>query len=211
MTQQLETHIENSNDDLLTTLTMLKSSEYSSAPTGTGTAEVLPGLQTISDVLNTMMEKVDTYNEYTRLFDLPAREWTNLHDARKLFQVRMDEWGTLAKFRESRATWFSTHLEALDVEAVRTEINDYFKKAFLLAKDNKDEVAETLLQQVKEEKNNLPMIMLLGNKHMKKQHWNKIFSGMNKLNSPEPPYTLESLRAWKVFDYRKLVEEQSTI
>lgn len=211
MTQHLEKNIEDSNDDLLTTLTMLKSSEYSSAPTGTGTAEVLPGLQTISDVLTAMAEKVDTYNEYTRLFDLPAREWTNLHDARKLFQVRMDEWGTLAKFREKRALWYSTHLDSLDVEVVRTEINEFFKKAFLLSKENKDEVAETLLQQVKEEKANIPMIMLLGNKHMKKQHWNRIFAGMNKLNSPEPPYTLDSLRAWKVFDHRKLVEEQSTI
>lgn len=45
----------------------------------------------------------------------------------------------------------------------------------------------------------------------KKEHWARIFAGMQKPFAPDTAYTLEGLQAWKIFDYKKLIEEQSAI
>ena len=57
----------------------------------------------------------------------------------------------------------------------------------------------------------MPVIIDLGNKNLKREHWAKIFAGMQKPFAPDTSYTLDGLRAWKIFDYKQLVEEQSGI
>ena len=59
-----------------------------------------------------------------------------------------------------------------------------------------------LLDMVRMEKQCMPMILHLGNKALQREHWSKIFAGMQKPYAPDTTYTLDGLRMWKIFDYR---------
>ena len=65
--------------------------------------------------------------------------------------------------------------------------------------------APALLQVV------MPIILELGNKNYKKEHWAEIFKAIGKPYRPDKTYTLDELRKWKVLDHRGAIEEQSAL
>ena len=54
------------------------------------------------------------------------------------------------RWQEKKHKWGTSPLDTLDVEVMRDEVNEFFKTAFTLHKDTKDDVTEYLLDCVKE-------------------------------------------------------------
>eukprot|EP01012_Entosiphon_sulcatum_P032728 TRINITY_DN4157_c0_g3_i1.p1 TRINITY_DN4157_c0_g3~~TRINITY_DN4157_c0_g3_i1.p1 ORF type:complete len:4135 (-),score=940.22 TRINITY_DN4157_c0_g3_i1:62-12466(-) len=209
MSTQLELQIDHMNEELLATMAILNTNDYVNP--NSDTRDVLAQLSGVQESIEEIKQKVEQFTEFQRLFEIPLSEWTNLTAIQKAYQGRFDIWTTLDRWQEKRHLWGTTPLGQLDVEEMKEEVNQFFKKSYGLHREHKDEVTEYLLELVKEEKQHMPIIMDLGNKALKKEHWAKIFAGMQKPFAPDTSYTLEGLRAWKIFDYRQLIEEQSTI
>mmetsp|Transcript_46773 Transcript_46773/g.83798 ORF Transcript_46773/g.83798 Transcript_46773/m.83798 type:complete len:4084 (-) Transcript_46773:846-13097(-) len=209
MSNHLDLSIDHINEELLATMSILNTGDYISP--NSDTRDVLAQLAGVSESIAGIKEKVATYAQYQKLFEIPVSEWTNLQAIQKLYKRRYDIWSTLDGWQEKKHEWGTTPVENLDTEGLRDSVNDFFKKAFTMHKETKDDVTEYLLDCVKEEKQYVPCIMDLGNKNLKKEHWARIFNGMQKPFAPDTSYTLDGLRQWKIFDYKQLVEEQSAV
>eukprot|EP00667_Euglena_gracilis_P000017 EG_transcript_17 len=175
------------------------------------TREVLAQLAGIEELIRVVKQTSEKYGGYSKLFEVPGGDWSALTSLQKGFKVRNDIWQTLHTWQMKKLQWGSTAITDLDVDQMRTEVNDFYKKAFGLNKEARDRVTELLLDRVGEEKVAMHAIVELGNKHFKKEHWAEIFKAINKPYKPDKPYSLEELRKWKVLDYRSVIEEQSAL
>ena len=59
------------------------------------TNDVLTQLADVHKEITVIEEKVETYAEYQRLFEIPVSEWTNLRDIQNRYKQRYDIWSTL--------------------------------------------------------------------------------------------------------------------
>ncbi|KAB0345364.1 hypothetical protein FD754_022290, partial [Muntiacus muntjak] len=124
---------------------------------------------------------------------------------RKILWDAQEEWGTL--FWE----WRNSTLDSIDTESVYRNVSKWMQIIFVLEKGlPKNDMVTHLKQSVIDFKQELPIIIALGNPCLKPRHWEALQEIIGKSVSLDKNCTVENLLALKMFQYENEINEIST-
>ncbi|XP_070624136.1 dynein axonemal heavy chain 14 isoform X2 [Bos indicus] len=181
-------------------------------------------IQTLSEEAASLAVKAKTYSNYQDCFDdsqshmnfLNMEELTQIvlsdiadidYDLtlRKILWDAQEEWGTL--FWE----WRNSTLDSIDTESVYRNVSKWMQIIFVLEKGlPKNDMVTHLKQSVIDFKQELPIIIALGNPCLKPRHWEALQEIIGKSVSLDKNCTVENLLALKMFQYENEINEIST-
>uniref|UniRef100_A0A4W2H6H3 Dynein axonemal heavy chain 14 n=1 Tax=Bos indicus x Bos taurus TaxID=30522 RepID=A0A4W2H6H3_BOBOX len=181
-------------------------------------------IQTLSEEAASLAVKAKTYSNYQDCFDdsqshmnfLNMEELTQIvlsdiadidYDLtlRKILWDAQEEWGTL--FWE----WRNSTLDSIDTESVYRNVSKWMQIIFVLEKGlPKNDMVTHLKQSVIDFKQELPIIIALGNPCLKPRHWEAVQEIIGKSVSLDKNCTVENLLALKMFQYENEINEIST-
>uniref|UniRef100_A0A4W2CTF6 Dynein axonemal heavy chain 14 n=1 Tax=Bos indicus x Bos taurus TaxID=30522 RepID=A0A4W2CTF6_BOBOX len=181
-------------------------------------------IQTLSEEAASLAVKAKTYSNYQDCFDdsqshmnfLNMEELTQIvlsdiadidYDLtlRKILWDAQEEWGTL--FWE----WRNSTLDSIDTESVYRNVSKWMQIIFVLEKGlPKNDMVTHLKQSVIDFKQELPIIIALGNPCLKPRHWEAFQEIIGKSVSLDKNCTVENLLALKMFQYENEINEIST-
>eukprot|EP00759_Apiculatamorpha_spiralis_P009030 PhF_6_TR15913/c0_g1_i1/m.24583/K10408/DNAH; dynein heavy chain, axonemal len=215
MGKKLDAEIETQNEIVHSNILTLNQGDFVNFTSDYG--EILTYLKQIEEDIKSIKEKKDLYSDWQKSFELPVTEWTHLDILVNTYDQRLELWAALQNLQDLKAQWGSKPLSELDVKEVNRVVEEMWTNANRLHRKNKNDVSERFLEFVKEEKMHMPTITCLGNPHMKKEHWTRVFTALQNQSTAsaiaDSGITLDRLRAWKVFDLknRDVIAEQSAI
>ncbi|XP_032694671.1 dynein heavy chain 14, axonemal [Lontra canadensis] len=123
---------------------------------------------------------------------------------RKILWEVQEEWRAL--FWE----WRNSTLHSIDTESVQRNVSRWIHKILVLEKGlPKNDMVTHLKQSVIEFKQELPIIMALGNPCLKPRHWETLKEITGKSVSLDKNCTAEDLLALKMFQYENEINEIS--
>nr|XP_054364461.1 dynein axonemal heavy chain 14 [Mirounga angustirostris] len=181
-------------------------------------------MRTLTEEAAALAHKAKTYSSYQNCFDdapshmhsLNMEEITQLvlgevsdieYDLtlRKILWEVQEEWKTL--FWE----WRNSTLRSIDIESVQRNVSKWMHKILVLEKGlPKNDMVARLKQSVTEFKQEVPIIMALGNPRLKPRHWVALQEVIGKSVSLDKDCTIENLLALKMFQYENEINEIST-
>ncbi|XP_068841823.1 dynein axonemal heavy chain 14-like [Capricornis sumatraensis] len=181
-------------------------------------------IQTLSEEAASLAVKAKTYSNYQDCFNdspshmyfLNTEEITQIvlseiadidYDLtlRKILWDAEEEWGTL--FWE----WRNSTLDSIDTESVYRNVSKWMQIIFVLEKGlPKNDMVTHLKQSVIDFKQELPIIIALGNPCLKPRHWEALQEIIGKSVSLDKNCTVENLLALKMFQYENEINEIST-
>ncbi|XP_059731658.1 dynein axonemal heavy chain 14 isoform X2 [Bos taurus] len=181
-------------------------------------------IQTLSEEAASLAVKAKTYSNYQDCFDdsqshmnfLNMEELTQIvlsdiadidYDLtlRKILWDAQEEWGTL--FWE----WRNSTLDSIDTESVYRNVSKWMQIIFVLEKGlPKNDMVTHLKQSVIDFKQELPIIIALGNPCLKPRHWEAFQEIIGKSVSLDKNCTVENLLVLKMFQYENEINEIST-
>ncbi|XP_057583181.1 dynein axonemal heavy chain 14 [Hippopotamus amphibius kiboko] len=181
-------------------------------------------IQTLSEEAASLAVKAKIYSNYQDCFDdsqshihcLNMEEITQIvlseiadidYDLtlRKILWDAQEEWGTL--FWE----WRNSTLHSIDTESVYRNVSKWKEIIFVLEKDlPKNDMVTHLKQSVTDFKQELPIIIALGNPCLKPRHWEALQEIIGKSVSLDKNCTVENLLALKMFQYENEINEISS-
>ncbi|XP_064133022.1 dynein axonemal heavy chain 14 [Loxodonta africana] len=124
---------------------------------------------------------------------------------RKLLWDAQEEWGTL--FWE----WRTSSLQSLDTESVQRNVSKWMQIILVLEKGlPKNDMVTYFKQSVIDFKQELPIIIALGNPCLKPRHWDALHEIIGKSISLDKNCTVENLLTLKMFQYEEEINEIST-
>uniref|UniRef100_A0A8C6E8C9 Dynein axonemal heavy chain 14 n=1 Tax=Moschus moschiferus TaxID=68415 RepID=A0A8C6E8C9_MOSMO len=181
-------------------------------------------IQTLSEEAASLAVKAKTYSNYQDCFDdsqshmhfLNMEEITQIvlseiadidYDLtlRKILWDAQEEWETL--FWE----WRNSTLDSIDTESVYRNVSKWMQIISVLEKGlPKNDMVTHLKQSVIDFKQELPIIIALGNPCLKPRHWEALQEIIGKSVSLDKNCTVENLLALKMFQYENEINEIST-
>jgi dynein heavy chain, axonemal len=159
--------------------------------------------------------KLKTLLEWVKLFEVPAnleQHTSSLAEVKTQLKAKRELWLTIGRFHDARAKCYTVALAEADPQAYSKEIDELYAKTYnRLNPRHQSDASERLLELLREEKLVMGILIDLGNKNLKREHWAKILS--NQSRTFDASMTLESLKHMKLFDafYRDLIHEQSAV
>uniref|UniRef100_G1MBG8 Dynein axonemal heavy chain 14 n=1 Tax=Ailuropoda melanoleuca TaxID=9646 RepID=G1MBG8_AILME len=191
---------------------------------GTRVDTAMEMIQTLAEEAAALAHKAKTYSSYQHCFEdaqshmhsLNMEEITQLVLAevsdieydltlRKVLWEFQEEWRTL--FWE----WRTSTLHSIDTESVHRNVSKWMHKILILEKGlPKNDMVTHLKQSVTEFKQELPIIMALGNPCLKPRHWEALQEIIGRSVSLDKNCTVENLLAHKMFQYENEINEIST-
>nr|KAF6395182.1 dynein axonemal heavy chain 14 [Rousettus aegyptiacus] len=181
-------------------------------------------IQTFSEEAASLANKVKTYSDYQDCFDdtqshmhsFNVEEITQIvlseisdieYDLtlRKLLWDAQEEWGTL--FQE----WRKRTLHSIDIDLVQRNVSNWMNIIFVLEKGlPRNNMVTHLRQSVTDFKQELPIIIALGNPCLKPRHWEALQEIIGKSVSLDKNCTVEDLLELKMFQHESQINEIST-
>ncbi|CAK7310997.1 Dynein axonemal heavy chain 6 [Vulpes lagopus] len=191
---------------------------------GTRVDTAMELMQTLTEETASLAHKAKMYSSYQNCFEeiqshmhsLNMEEITQLvlgevsdieYDLtlRKLLWEAQEEWRTL--FWE----WRNATFHSIDIESVQRSVSKWMHKITVLEKGlPKNDIVTHLKQSVTEFKQELPILMALGNPCLKPRHWEALQEIIGKSVSLDKNCTVENLQALKMFQYENEIKEIST-
>ncbi|XP_037661714.1 dynein heavy chain 14, axonemal [Choloepus didactylus] len=192
--------------------------------TGTRVSTAKEMIWTLSEEAASLANKVKTYSNYQDHFDdshcsiqsLNMEEITQLVLSeiseiecdlalRKILWEAQEEWGTL--FWE----WRKSSLHTVDIESIQRNVAKWMHIIFILEKGiPKNDMVTHFKQSVTDFKQELPVIIALGNPYLKPRHWKALQEIIGKSVFLDKDCTVEDLLAFKMFRYEHEITEIST-
>ncbi|XP_060048420.1 dynein axonemal heavy chain 14 isoform X2 [Erinaceus europaeus] len=124
---------------------------------------------------------------------------------RKILWDAKVEWGVL--FWE----WRNSTLQMIDIESLQKNVSKWMSIIFVLEKGlPKNDMVKYLKQSVLDFKQELPIIIALGNPCLKPRHWETLKKIIGQSVSLDKNCTVENLVALKMFQYENEINEIST-
>ena len=204
---ELEENVQKVSDDLLDMMTVLRNPPFITADADP--VDVLERLSRLGEEIAQFKEKTEIYKEYQILLEAPVKEWTNLTGAETQFNVRSQIWKAIDEFSKKSDLWDTTDIQKQDISDIEQEVEKYYQLGIEMAKFGEDDVVKLLKKTVQVWKDNLPIILMIGNKDLKPHHWEQIFKGMNKESAKGASYTLRQLGTLGIFMYKDLITDVS--
>ncbi|XP_043340601.1 dynein axonemal heavy chain 14 [Cervus canadensis] len=181
-------------------------------------------IQNLSEEAASLAVKAKTYSNYQDCFDdsQSHMHFLNVEEIiqivlseiadidydltlRKILWDAQEEWGTL--FWE----WRNSTLDSIDTESVYRNVSKWMQIIFVLEKGlPKNDMVTHLKQSVIDFKQELPIIIALGNPCLKPRHWEALQEIIGKSVSLDKNCTVENLLALKMFQYENEINEIST-
>nr|CAG4714465.1 unnamed protein product [Naegleria fowleri] len=205
---ELEENVQKVSDDLLDMMTVLRNPPFVTADADP--VDVLERLSRLGEEIAQFKEKTEIYKEYQVLLEAPVKEWTNLTGAETQFNIRSQIWKSIDEFSKKSEVWDTTDIQKQEISEIEQEVEKYYQLANELSRFGEDDVIRLLKKTVQVWKDNLPVILLIGNKDLKPHHWEQIFKGMGKESAKGASYTLRQLSTLGIFMYKDLISEVST-
>ena len=204
---ELEENVQKVSDDLLDMMTVLRNPPFVNADADP--VDVLERLSRLSEEIAQMREKTEVFKEYQVLLETPVKEWTNLSGAETQFNFRQQIWQSIDEFSKKTETWDTTEIQKQEISEIEQEVEKYYQLTLEMSKYGEDDVIRLLKKSVQIWKDNLPIILMIGNKDLKPHHWDSIFKGMNKESAKGASYTLRQLGTLGIFMYKDLISDIS--
>ncbi|XP_004439654.1 PREDICTED: dynein heavy chain 14, axonemal [Ceratotherium simum simum] len=191
---------------------------------GTQVSTAMEMIRTLTEETASLANKAKTYSSYQDYFNGAQSQMHSLNmeeitqivlseisdieydlTLRKLLWDAREEWGTL--FRE----WRNSTLDSIDVESVHRNVSKWMHIIFILEKGlPKNDMLTHLKQSVTDFKQELPIIIALGNPCLKPRHWEALQEITGKSVSLDKNCTVEHLLALKMFQYEDEINGIST-
>ncbi|XP_011359187.1 dynein heavy chain 14, axonemal [Pteropus vampyrus] len=191
---------------------------------GTRVSAAMEMIQTFSEEAASLANKVKTYSDYQDCFEdaqshmhsFNVEEITQIvlseisdieYDLtlRKLLWDAQEEWGAL--FQE----WRKRTLHSIDIELVQRNVSNWMNIIFVLEKGlPRNNMVTHLRQSVTDFKQELPIIIALGNPCLKPRHWEALQEIIGKSVSLDKNCTVEDLLELKMFQHESQINEIST-
>ncbi|XP_054432748.1 dynein axonemal heavy chain 14 [Pteronotus mesoamericanus] len=123
---------------------------------------------------------------------------------RKILWDAQEEWGALVK------EWRNSTLHNIDTESMQRNVLKWMNILFVLEKGlPKNNMVTHLKQSVIDFKQQLPIIIALGNPCLKPRHWKALQEVIGKSVALDKNCTVENLLALKMFQYENEINEIS--
>ncbi|XP_062938980.1 dynein axonemal heavy chain 14 [Cynocephalus volans] len=190
---------------------------------GTQVSTAMEMIRTLSEEAASLANKAKTYSNYQDRFDdsqshmhsLNMEEITQIVlseisdiecdlTLRKILWEAQEEWRTL--FWE----WRNCTLQSIDVDLIQRNVSKWMHKIFVLEKGlPKNDMVAHLKQSVTDFKQELPIIIALGNPCLKPRHWEALQRIIGKSISLDKNCTIENLLALKMFQHENEINDIS--
>ncbi|XP_042636359.1 dynein axonemal heavy chain 14 [Orycteropus afer afer] len=220
--ENLEAYLTGLQADAINLKAKVRSSVLLCASTRVSTAMEM--MQTISEEAASLSNKAKTYATYQDRFEdfqshnhsLNMEEITHIVlseiseiecdlTLRKLLWEAQEEWATLSW------EWRNTSLQSIDIESVQRNVSKWMHIILVLEKGlPKNDLLTNFKQSVTDFKQELPIIIALGNPCLKPRHWEAIHEIIGKSVSLDKNCSIENLLALKMFQYEDEINEIST-
>ncbi|CUE71257.1 dynein heavy chain, putative [Bodo saltans] len=177
--------------------------------------DCLSFLTQLEENISVSEAKLKTLLEWVKLFEVPAsleQHTSSLAEVKTQLKAKRELWLTIGRFHEARSKCYTVPLSEADPQTYSKEIDELYAKTYnRLNPRHQSDASERLLELLREEKLVMGILIDLGNKNLKREHWAKILS--NQSRTFDASMTLESLKHMKLFDafYRDLIHEQSAV
>eukprot|EP01105_Mastigella_eilhardi_P020684 TRINITY_DN4949_c0_g1_i1.p1 TRINITY_DN4949_c0_g1~~TRINITY_DN4949_c0_g1_i1.p1 ORF type:complete len:4263 (+),score=1213.53 TRINITY_DN4949_c0_g1_i1:1567-12789(+) len=208
--KQLEKFISQNNASLEAVNLRLESETFSD-PSNTAKAMLLE-LADIRTQVTELKQKADRYAKWQEILDLPISSVAGINQTiARLTKTEM-LWSTADMCHALFETYNSTPFTSLKKEDIDTNLNAVVQQATnLLEEDHANPVANSLIKQVAQYIDILPMVLELANPAIKPRHWARLFEAVNQPYDEETVFTLHQLVEYKLFAHKDLISEVSEL
>jgi len=142
--------------------------------------DALDELARIKKKYDDSLKKIGQYQAYQDTLGLPDSPIPQIKQFEDKFGLRHQIWYNRDTFKKDSYKWFNEKFKDNDAEEVAKEIKRFEKMNLemkvKMRKDFKDEVLETLTNEVRAKAAYINLYQALGNKAMKPKHWVKVFA-----------------------------------
>lgn len=153
-------------------------------------------------------EMAEKYKMYQRQFKLEITRLDILDQVTNRLRLRTLLWQTNITWSEALENWYCSDFNTLDVDEMNNMIMRYTKNVTQLEKGlEENDILPRIKSQVKLFCEKLPTISYLKNHNLKKRHWLKIESLMNRKLQQDETLTLKLIEELGVFDHEKELME----
>ena len=173
---------------------------------------VMEFLRNVDAEATTSEGHMKTFVEWQKLFGVQLVDLSSLEGLRQAYRDKLDLWVTIEQFKKAKEECFTQPVVSVDTATYAKRIDELYSKTYSKLVPKQDNgAAQHLLELLREEKQMMPTTVCLGNKNLKKEHWQKILAGQQR--SIDTTLTLESLKQLHLYDtqYREVIAEQSAI
>ncbi|XP_053596859.1 dynein axonemal heavy chain 6 [Microplitis demolitor] len=168
----------------------------------------LKTLEKLTKRLEDCAEMAEKYKMYQRQFKLEITRLDILDQVTNRLRLRTLLWQTNITWSEALENWYCSDFNTLDVDEMNNMIMRYTKNVTQLEKGlEENDILPRIKSQVKLFCEKLPTISYLKNHNLKKRHWLKIESLMNRKLQQDETLTLKLIEELGVFDHEKELME----
>jgi dynein heavy chain len=163
-------------------------------------------LDTMKASIDDITQQTVTLQGYQTLFGVDPYEFQSLKDTTAAYDKKREFWILYQTWLEKTKIWKETDFLTLDVELMNKEVQESFLKAHKLNKEfDESAVSAKVKSLIVEWKDVMPMIMDLGNKAIKQQHWKQLFTTLGHTFHPNDKIRLKKLRSLNIFASKDLI------
>ncbi|PNJ39368.1 DNAH14 isoform 1 [Pongo abelii] len=191
---------------------------------GTQVSTAMEMIQTLSGEAASLTNKAKAYSSYQDCF---SDSQSHMHsvNVEEITQIVLSEisdiecdltlrkklWEAQEEWRQASWEWRNSSLQSIDVESVQRDVSKLMHIISVLEKGlPKSDMVTHLKQVVTEFKQELPIIIALGNPCLKPRHWETLQEIIGKSVPLDKNCKVENLLALKMFQYENEINDMST-
>ncbi|KAM9212758.1 dynein axonemal heavy chain 14 [Dugong dugon] len=192
--------------------------------TSTRVSTAVEMIRTLSEEAASLSNKAKTYATYRDRFDDSQSRMhsVNMEEITQIVLSEMSEiecdltlrkllWDAQEEWEKLFWKWRNSSLQSIDIELVQRNVSKWMQIILVLEKGlPKNDMVTYFKQSVTNFKQELPIIMALGNPCLKPRHWEALHEIIGKSVSLDRNCTVENLLTLKMFHYEEEINEIST-
>uniref|UniRef100_A0A2R9AUA6 Dynein axonemal heavy chain 14 n=1 Tax=Pan paniscus TaxID=9597 RepID=A0A2R9AUA6_PANPA len=191
---------------------------------GTQVSTAMEMIQTLSGEAASLTNKAKAYSNYQDCFsdsqshmhsvnveEITQIVLSEISDIEGDLTLRKKLWEAQEEWRQASWEWRNSSLQSIDVESVQRNVSKLMHIISVLEKGlPKSDMVTHLKQVVTEFKQELPIIIALGNPCLKPRHWEALQEIIGKSVPLDKNCKVENLLALKMFQYENEINDMST-
>ncbi|KAM6217436.1 dynein axonemal heavy chain 14 [Rhynchocyon petersi] len=190
----------------------------------TQVSTALEMIRTLSEEVESLSTKAKTYTSYQNHFDDSQAHMHSLN-MEEITQIVLSEiseiecdltlrkllWKAQEKWQILFWEWRNSSLQNVDIDSIQRNVSDWMQVISVVEKGlPKNDVVTHFKQSVMNFKQELPIIIALGNPDLKSRHWAAIQEITGKSVPFDKNFTVENLLSLKMVKYEAEINEIST-
>jgi len=172
--------------------------------------EVLKELDRVSATLSEIAKQTKTLQGYQVLFEKnEPYPFAALPATWEVYEKKRSLWELYGGWLEKSRKWLSEDFLTIDVVEMDRQVSETYAQAVKFNKEMRDSAVTMKVKgMVQEFKSLMPMLLELGNKAVKSQHWRQIFTSIGAGYYPnQDKIRIKNLKKLNVFAHRQLISD----